>query len=218
MSATTATGSQALLLAGAWLLYFLIHSALASLSCKRWVAAHWPSVMPAYRLLFNLQSLLLLLPPLYIAYTMDGPWLWRWQGAAAWFANALALVAIGLFLWTTRYYDSGAFSGLKQWRERIGTVEDQERFHLSPLHRFVRHPWYLLGLVLIWTRDMNIAFLLSSLAASAYFIIGSRLEEGKLIAYHGERYRRYRQRVPGLFPLPWRFLNENEAKVLLHDE
>jgi protein-S-isoprenylcysteine O-methyltransferase Ste14 len=205
------------LLIGAWLLYFLIHSLLASLRCKRWVAAHWPGVMPAYRLLFNLQSLVLLLPPLYLAYTMDGPWLWRWQGAAAWVANGVALVALGLFYWTSRFYDSGEFSGLKQWRERLRLVEDQEGFHLSPLHRFVRHPWYFLGLVLLWSRDMNLAFLLSSLAATGYFVLGSRLEERKLVTYHGDLYRRYQRLVPALLPLPWRYLSRSEAEALQRD-
>ena len=140
--------SQPLLLVGAWLCYFAIHSLLASLGLKRLVARRWPALMPAYRLLFNLQAILLLIPPLYLTYQWDGPFLWRWIGAGWWLANGLALLGLGLFFWSLRYYDSGEFLGLKQWRERQRRVEDQERFHISPLHRFVRHPWYSLGLVL----------------------------------------------------------------------
>jgi hypothetical protein len=94
-------------------------------------------------------------------------------------------------------------------------VEDQERFYISPLHRFVRHPWYSLGLVLVWTRDMNGPLLLSASAITLYFIVGSRLEERKLLVYHGEAYRRYRARVPGLIPLPWRYLNRQAARALV---
>jgi steroid 5-alpha reductase family enzyme len=94
-------------------------------------------------------------------------------------------------------------------------VEDQERFHLSPLHRWVRHPWYFLGLVIVWTRDMSAAMFVSALFITAYFAIGSRLEERKLLVYHGERYRRYRERVAGLVPLPWKMLSRAEAGELL---
>ena len=32
--------------------------------------------------------------------------------------------------------------------------------------------------------------------------------------YHGDAYRRYRERVPALFPLPWRYLSRSEAERL----
>ena len=210
--------SQALTLIGAWLSYFLIHSLLASLGAKRWVARHRPDFMPAYRLFFNAAALLLLLPPLYLTYSWNGPWLWRWSGAGWWLANGLALIALGLFYWTLRYYDSGEFIGLKQWRDQVRGVEDQEQFHISPLHRFVRHPWYSLGLVLIWTRDMNAGFLLTAGVMTLYFVVGSWLEEKKLIEYHGGVYHRYRDKVPGLIPQPWRHLSKQEAEELQRSE
>jgi len=209
--------SQTLLLLGVWLCYFLIHSLLASLGVKRLVAERWPNRMPAYRLFFNLTALLLLIPPLWLTYRWQGPWLWRWEGLWWWLVNALAAVALGLFWWSLRYYDSGEFIGLKQWREQERRVEDQEQFHISPLHRWVRHPWYSLGLVLVWTRDMNAAFLWTAIVITAYFIVGSRLEEQKLMTYHGRAYRRYRERVPGLIPRPWRHLSRQEAEALERD-
>jgi protein-S-isoprenylcysteine O-methyltransferase Ste14 len=202
-------------LAALWCGYFAAHSLLASLAVKRWVARRWPRLMPGYRLGFNLAALLLLLPPLWQTFALPGAPLWQWRGFWAWLANGLALAALGGFLWSLRYYDSAEFFGLRQWRGRIGTVEDQERFTLSPLHRFVRHPWYSLSLVLVWTRDMSVPVLIGALAITAYLVIGSRLEERKLIAYHGELYRRYRARVPGLVPLPWRWLSRRAAAELL---
>ncbi len=40
-------------------------------------------------------------------------------------------------------------------------------------------------------RDMNATMLLSIVMMTLYFVIGSRLEERKLIRYHGEVYSRY---------------------------
>ena len=205
-----------LLLSSSWIGYFALHSALASLAVKRRVAATWPALMPYYRLMFNLLASLLILPILWLTYRDPGPLLWRWQGAAAWLANGLALAALFCFWLSLRSYDMQEFLGLRQLRLHVRKVEDQEHFHLSPFHRHVRHPWYFFGLVLVWTRDMNTATLLSSVFITLYFVIGSRLEEKKLLVYHGETYRRYMARVPGLIPLPWKFLSAKDAEALLN--
>ena len=203
------------LLSLTWLLYFTVHSGMASLSAKRFVAAGWPDFMPYYRLVFNAVSLLLLIPPLWFSHSLDGPLLWRWDGALFFVANGLAVLAAVGFYWSLNYYDSSEFTGLRQLREGTKVVEEQEHFVISPLHRFVRHPWYFLGMVIIWTRDMNLAFLVTAVAVSIYFIIGSKLEERKLIVYYGDAYKLYIKRVSGLFPLPWRFLNSREAREIM---
>ena len=63
-------------------------------------------------------------------------------------------------------------------------------------------------------RDMDEARLVSALCISLYLWFGSLLEERKLLACHGEAYARYRQRVPGLIPLPGRALSAEEARTL----
>jgi protein-S-isoprenylcysteine O-methyltransferase Ste14 len=155
-----------------------------------------------------------LLPPLYLTYAYRGPTLWSWQGGWSWLAWGLSLAAVAAFVWSTRYYDLREFLGLRQLQRQESRVEDQERLRISPLHRHVRHPWYTLGLVLLWTRDMDPALLLSSVVASLYLLLGLRLEEGKLLTYHGDRYREYRKRVPALIPRPWRSLEPEEARRL----
>lgn len=206
---------QLALLALAWGAYFALHSVLASLWLKRLVAARHPGWMPGYRLAYNALAGLLLIPLLVWLWLGRGPWLWAWSGMAGWVADGLALAAVAGLMWTLRWYDGGAFLGLRQWRGRVQAVEDQERFHLSPLHRYVRHPWYSLGLVMLWTRDMDALMLTSAVMATLYLVVGSRLEERKLIAYHGERYLRYRERVPALIPWPGRFLGAEEARGLV---
>jgi hypothetical protein len=203
------------LLALFWLGYFVLHSVLASLRIKSWVALHHPERMPLYRLSYNIFAMLMLLPILWLMVRNPGPTLWAWQGLGAWLSNGLALAAVFGFMKSLNYYDTQEFLGLRQWKSHTQRVEDQEGFHLSPFHRYVRHPWYSFGLVLIWTRDMNAAMLLSSVMMTVYFIIGSRLEEKKLVVYHGDVYRRYMERVPGLIPLPWKSLTAQEAAELL---
>jgi protein-S-isoprenylcysteine O-methyltransferase Ste14 len=199
----------------AWLVYFAVHSALASLRVKTWMAVHHPGLMPLYRIAFNSIASLGLLPILWLLYSHPGPVVWAWSGIWAWLGNVLALAAIAGFFYTLRDYDTSEFLGVRQWRNRTRSVADQEGFHLSPVHRFVRHPWYFFSLVILWTRDMSAAMLITALIITAYFIVGSRLEEKKLIAYHGERYRRYMRKVSGLVPLPWKTISKPQAIALV---
>jgi protein-S-isoprenylcysteine O-methyltransferase Ste14 len=212
-SASPAPSALALL-AIAWVLYFAIHSGLASLAAKRWVARRAAHLVPIYRLGFNVLAVLLLAPPLALMQSLRGPWLWTWEGAWGLLADGLSVLAVAGFLWTLRYYDGSEFLGLRQWRADSRSVLDQEAFHLSPLHRAVRHPWYTLGLVLVWTRDMDTARLVSAVMATLYLALGLWLEERKLIVYHGQAYEAYRRRVPALLPRPWRVLSAAEAAAL----
>ena len=213
----TDTWFNTLTLVAAWLFYFVVHSVLASLAVKKRVAARWPGFMPAYRLAFNALAVVLLLPIVWIMAAHTWPPLWQWQGVGKVATNTLSVLALAGFAWSLKYYDLQEFLGLRQWRGHIAAPEDQEHLQISTLHRFVRHPWYFFALVLLWSRDLDTAQFVTNVMASAYLVIGARLEERKLLVYHGERYRRYMERVPGLLPLPWKFIDAAEAKRLRGD-
>ena len=198
----------------AWTLYAILHSLLASLTVKRAIHRLNPRFTPFYRIGFNLLATILLIPPIWLTYQGDSPMLWQWLGIGFWLTTLTALAAIALFIFSLRFYDSSEFFGFRQAREKRSDIEDQETFRISPLHRIVRHPWYSLGLVLIWTRDMNAELLTSAICITLYFVIGSKIEEKKLCLYHGNAYHRYKSKVPGLVPLPWRILSQDEAKAL----
>lgn len=202
-------------LALGWLAYASLHSLLAALAVKGWVTRRWPAFAPWYRLAYNLVATLLVLPLMWASFAIPGDWLWRWTGIGAWIANGLALAALAAFWVSTGAYDMAEFLGLRPLREKRADAAEHDAFRISPLHRHVRHPWYCLGLVLIWTRDMNAPMLVSAAAITLYLIIGARLEERKLEAHYGAAYRAYRQRVPGLLPLPWKRLSAAEAEALM---
>jgi protein-S-isoprenylcysteine O-methyltransferase Ste14 len=204
-----------ILLALLWSGYFIIHSVVASLSVKQWTAQRYPRLLPWYRILFNLAALLLILPPLALLWQLRSAPLWQWEGIGAWIAYTLMLLACIGFAWSMRYYDSKEFLGLRQLQRQQQDVADQEQLHISPLHRFVRHPWYSLGLLLVWTQDMDPARLVSAILITLYLVVGSILEEHKLIRLHGDHYRAYRKQVPGLLPIPWKYLSKRQAAALL---
>lgn len=201
-------------LALGWVAYAILHSLLAALRIKAWVTRRWPGFAPYYRLVFNLQSIILVLPLAWATYTIPGDWLWRWTGIGAWIVNGLSLAAAAGFVLSSGTYDMGEFLGTKPWREKRADAVEHDGFRISPLHRHVRHPWYALGLVLVWTRDMNAPLLVSAGAVTLYLIVGAWLEERKLAAHFGTAYREYCEKVPGLIPLPWKRLTPADAADL----
>lgn len=198
-----------------WIGYFLIHSLTASLTLKRWVANHFGTLMPAYRLTFNFLSTVLLIPILLLSYNWRSEPLWHWSPLLFWLTLIITLITIIAFFISTRYYDMAEFMGTRQWRERNDQVEDQEQFVIGKFHRFVRHPWYTMAIIIIWCREMDPIMLTNAIMITLYLIIGSRLEERKLVQYHGEVYKHYCHHVPGLIPRPWRYLSSSEARKLM---
>ena len=211
----TISNSSYLLPVVAWIAYCLVHSLLASLAVKQWLDQKWPGGKRAYRLVYNLLAVILLIPVLSLTRQLDHDFLWQWKGAWKLIGDSFAGLAILGFVWTLRYYDMMEFLGFRQLKQKVQTVMDQENFMISPLHRVVRHPWYFLILVILWTRDITPSGLLLNVVVTLYFIIGSRLEENKLKEYHGDLYLNYKKQVPALFPLPWRFLSQKDAKKFL---
>jgi protein-S-isoprenylcysteine O-methyltransferase Ste14 len=200
-----------------WLGFFVAHSLAASLKLKHWVARRYVRLMPAYRITFNLLSGVLLIPVVVLSYSWRGEPLWHWSPPIFWLMAVVAVVTVVAFIFSIRYYDMAEFFGVRQWRERNAMAEDQEKFVIGEFHRFVRHPWYSMAIVLIWCREHDPMMLTNAIMITAYFIIGSRLEERKLLQYHGDLYRRYREKVPGLLPRPWRYLTRAEAAKLLRE-
>lgn len=193
-----------------WLAYFALHSYSAASTVKAKVAKHWPRLFRRYRLLYNASAVLLLVPVLAYMKTIDTVMVWEWSGWRRWIADGLAIGAIGLFVWSTRYYDMKGFMGLAS-----SDAATMPRLALSPLHRHVRHPWYFLALIIIWTRGMDSAFLVSAVLMTGYFWLGSKLEEKKLVGEFGTVYDEYVKRVPGLIPWPGRYLTKEQVDSMV---
>lgn len=201
------------ILCGLWIGYFVIHSFLAAEISKSWFKSTFRNAGHIYRISYNIIASILLIPMLYYIYFVPSKDIIEWSGVYLFIGNAAALIAFSGFIYSLKFYRGMDFFGINQFRHK--TTTETGLFVISPLHRFVRHPWYLFALIIIWTRDMNVHFLLSACLMTAYFFIGSHFEERKLISHFGNRYREYITKVPRIFPSYRRYLTAAQATNLI---
>jgi protein-S-isoprenylcysteine O-methyltransferase Ste14 len=117
------------------------------------------------------------------------------------------LTGLGVIMGITaaRHYNMFQFVGIQQiLKRRSGTaMTESGEFDSSGVLGIVRHPWYLAVFILLWARDLNLAGFIISVILSAYLLIGTLLEERKLVREFGEKYKAYQRQVSMLIPLKW---------------
>lgn len=126
------------------------------------------------------------------------------EGPARWIALALAALALAGFAWAVRSLRGfDAFGDRALRRHALGKPERPPSFSIRGPYRWVRHPLYLLVLVLLWANvDLRWDRLLLDALWTAWIVVGTVLEERDLAVELGQPYREYQRRVPML--LPWR--------------
>ena len=140
-------------------------------------------------------------------------WQWRPLPAPIWtVGNPIAvaiLQAIFWFGWVLVVFSTFLIShfqlfGLTQVFARLlGRQLPEPQFRTPLLYKRVRHPLYLGFLLAFWsTPAMTVGHLLFSVATTGYILIAIQLEERDMINTFGDQYRRYRQQVAMLLPMP----------------
>jgi protein-S-isoprenylcysteine O-methyltransferase Ste14 len=160
-----------------------------------------------YRLIYNLLSAVSLLPLIFLTSVDKGEVIFSWTGPVAFFRFVCIVLALVCFLEGARGYDLQNFLGVKQIREGEDTLLLSEDGSFSEFGVFalVRHPWYVGSFLFVWsifTTYHEKSFAVASIL-SVYLIVGTYLEERKILAKHGEMYRRYKERVSMFIPLKW---------------
>jgi protein-S-isoprenylcysteine O-methyltransferase Ste14 len=178
----------------------VLHSFLASLKVKasihRWFG---PTTDRWFRLAYNLIAVItfspmLALPVLLtdkVIYGIRYPWVVLTSAIQL---SALVVLIIGL-------QQTGVFSFLGLRQLLLPKDPSPSNLVTTGLYKYVRHPLYTAGLVVIWlipTLTWNL--LAFDLGITAYTFIGAYFEERKLLAEFGRDYAEYRRHTPMLFP------------------
>ncbi|SFQ53813.1 NnrU family protein [Hymenobacter arizonensis] len=194
-------------LASFWTLYFGLHSLLATTWLKEAVARQWPSAARFYRLFYNQVSVWGFL--LILRYQNQLPETQFFTPSLLALGLGYALLATGVVVAVAalRGYDLAEFAGWAYVRR--GSAAANVPLQTGGFNGVVRHPLYLgvgLGLLGFWLlapTGPRTVFVGCNLA---YLLVGTRLEERKLLTRFGAAYARYQKQVPQLLPLKGRNL------------
>jgi len=108
-----------------------------------------------------------------------------------------------LFFWAFFFnYDSLSFFGIRQILNsgKELTIDPAESIKKNGLLGVIRHPMYLALIIFLWSTIFTLMDLLITTLLTIYVIIGTILEEKKLILEFGDAYKKYQQEVPMLVP------------------
>jgi len=121
------------------------------------------------------------------------------------FQVLLLTIAVLLFFAGARHYDMLQFLGLRQIRTGTShsALTETGTLNTTGVLGITRHPWYLATIMLIWARGLDVSTLITNIILTLYLIVGTALEERKLLIEYGEDYRRYQQKVSMLIPFKY---------------
>jgi len=191
-----------ILLWGGWC---FLHSFLITPIVIRYVRMRFEKAFQYYRIFYNFIALATLIPVLAYSFTVKGATVFQWEGPFRIIQGLLVISAFLLFIAGARRYDLAQFLGIRQIRENrtCGVLSNDCRLDTGGILGMVRHPWYTGGILIVWSRNLDVAVILTNLIITVYFFIGAVLEDKKLLAEFGKEYADYQQRVSMFFPLKW---------------
>jgi protein-S-isoprenylcysteine O-methyltransferase Ste14 len=201
--------SSILLISLAGLAFGVIHTILAANRVKNWARRRWGTQLVDrwYRLFFSLAGAVTFAPLLLLTQFLPDRALYRIPAPWVWLTSGLQLAALIVFIVALLQTDVWRFIGLRQLLRggKPIPVDQHERLVTSGPYSRVRHPLYSTVIVAMWLwPDMTVNRATFFAVSMAYFFLGSIPEEEKLLQEFGDAYRRYRQVVPRLIPLPGR--------------
>ncbi len=208
-----------LLLTLVWTSWCVVHSLMICIPVTNYLETQLGIHFRFYRFAYNLIAITTLALPLLLSLYMqqNETVLFGWSGIFVMLRFFLIGIALTLFVSGARQYSMASFLGISQFRSRRShhLLSDQSAFNVSGISAVTRHPWYLGGIIITWSAP-GVFFpstVVTALIVTGYFLVGTVLEERKLVTYFGDSYRDYQQQVSMLFPVKWSktlFLKNNK--------
>ena len=162
--------------------------------------------------IYNLVALATFIPLISYSVQLKGMVIFRWEGYMTIVQIAFLIIVIALVISGLLKYDLLQLFGFKQIKSgnSYSTLSESGELDTSGILGLTRHPWYLAVIIFIWIgyREMYVSTLIVNIILTIYVVMGTVLEERKLIIEFGDNYRDYKNRVSMLFPVKWVFSNK----------
>jgi protein-S-isoprenylcysteine O-methyltransferase Ste14 len=182
------------LLAFFWLIYFIVHSMMASNRVKSFFERILESGFRFYRIVYSMIASIGFIALLVFNASIPPVILFESKGLIRYLSLMLATVGVIVISRAFREYRLIAFLGLKQ---------ESNEFMRTGILQHVRHPIYsgtILVVIGFFLFNPTLATLLSVGSILVYLPVGIYLEEKKLIRQFGAKYLSYKKDVPSVFP------------------
>jgi protein-S-isoprenylcysteine O-methyltransferase Ste14 len=197
--------TEYVVLALVWTSWCVAHSALVSTTVTDYLKSKLGVHFRFYRIFYNGFAIVTLIPVAIYSYAVQGEPVFVWDGYLRIFQAFLFLIAIYLFFAGMTHYDAFQFLGIRQMKQRSvsdGMTKTGE-LNATGILGTIRHPWYVGAIAFIWARQLDVSAIIVNIILTSHLIIGTFLEERKLVAEFGDEYRAYQKEVPMFIPFKW---------------
>ena len=192
-----------LLVALMWTGYCSLHSYLISIRFTNMMMRLLKNYYAFYRLSYVLISVILLFPIINITAELDNDIIITYTLPWSIVRYALILCSLLIFLKAFIFdYDTLSFFGIRQILNFRGKKINNpgEGIKKSGLLGIIRHPMYFALIIFLWCQTFRLSDIVANIVLTAYIIIGTKLEERKLVLEFGDSYVQYQKEVPMLIP------------------
>jgi methanethiol S-methyltransferase len=192
-----------LLIALIWTGYCFLHSYMISIRITKLMKQILKSYYAFYRLFYVLVSIILIFPVLHYTGQLKSEVMLTYH--QPWSIIRYTLLACSLLIFLKSFifdYDSLSFFGIRQILNfhKKEAVKPEEGIKKSGLLGIVRHPMYFATILFLWCLTSRLSDIVVNIVLTAYIIIGTKLEERKLVLEFGDSYIQYQKEVPMLIP------------------
>lgn len=182
-----------------WVLFYFLHSFLASLNIKRKIKGLMGRQYIWYRLLYSVFALFHLLIIMIYAAGIPQSILFDKSPFLTYLGYMGAAFGTIILVRSLKHLSGKKFLGIMPHDD----LENQEKLVTKGVHSYIRHPIYA-GLILIFTGYFLYQPYPSSLVhlfmLLVYLPFGIHFEEQKLISIYGKAYLEYQKEIPALIP------------------
>ena len=188
-----------------WSLWCVVHSTLVSVTVTDYLKPRLGNHFRFYRLFYNGFAIVTLIPIAIYSYTVQNEPVFSWDGYLRVVQVFLFFIAIYLFFAGITHYDALQFLGIRQLKQNSISegMTKTGQLNATGILGMIRHPWYVGAIAFIWARQLDVSAIIVNIILTAHLIIGTYLEERKLVAEFGDEYRAYQKEVPMFIPYKW---------------
>jgi methanethiol S-methyltransferase len=186
-----------------WSAYCALHSFLISIRFNAFMTRRLKKYYAFYRLFYVVISFVLLVPLIRFTEKLESPVIMTYDPPLSFVRYVVMSGALLLFFWAFFFdYDSLSFFGIRQILNlaKPKTAAAPVELKRNGLLGIVRHPMYLALILYLWCQNVRMMDLVVNSLLTLYVLVGTWLEERKLVLEFGEAYLRYQRQVPMLIP------------------